>query len=146
MLCVNENTASGVLGKSFHSVLRGDVLVPREEIPIPFTLGSPATDPCNPSSKKFPGTIVDAFNGGPMFSDAVVLGKGDIAYIDLGSKDGVAPGDYFTIFKHNFDDPNIPRYVSGEAMIVKVADTTSVVVITHSRTAIFLGDQIELKQ
>ncbi len=145
-LCINEDISTAVITRSYHPVLRGDFLVPREEVPIPVTLGSPPSDPCNPSTKKFPGYIVDAFNGGPQFSDAVILGKGDIGYIDLGSKDGVAPGDYFTIFKRNFDDPKMPRYVSGEAMIVKVAETTSVIVLTKSNTGIFLGDQIELKQ
>ncbi len=146
ILCAHEETSSGLLGTTYHAVLRGDFLVPKEVIDIPKTLGSPQVDPCNPSTKKYPGTIVDAFEGGPMFSDAVILGKGDIAYIDLGSADGVAPGDYFTIFKQNLNDPRLPRYVSGEAMIVKTVETTSVIVITESGTAIFIGDQIELKQ
>ncbi|MBN1550161.1 LysM peptidoglycan-binding domain-containing protein [bacterium] len=145
-LCINDDNASAILGTSYHPVLRGDFVVPKEEIPIPVTLGSPSTDPCNPSTKQLPGTIVDAFIGGPEFSDAVVLAKNDIAYIDLGKADGVAPGDYFTIFKRNLGDANLPRYVSGEAMVVKVAETTSTVVITQSQTAIFIGDQIELKQ
>ncbi|MBN1880415.1 LysM peptidoglycan-binding domain-containing protein [bacterium] len=146
ILCVNENVTSARISKSYGAVLRGDFLVPREEIPIPLTLGSPPFDQCNPSSKKMPGTIIDAFIGGPAFSDAVILAKGDIAYIDLGSQDGVAPGDYFTIFTREANDPRLPRFVSGEIMVVKVYETTSVVVLTQSKTAVFLGDMIELKQ
>ncbi len=146
ILCVGENVSSARITKSYTAVLRGDFLVPREEIPVPLTLGSPETDRCNPSSKKMPGTIVDAYVGGPQFSDAVIIAKGDIAYVDLGSQDGVAPGDFFTIFTRDSDDPTLPRFVSGEVMIVKVYENTSVVVITRSNTAIFLGDMIELKQ
>lgn len=146
VMCVNDSIVSARITKSYHSVLRGDILVPWEEIPIPMTFGTAPIDPCNPSSKKLPGNIVDAFVGGPGFSDAVILAEGDIAYIDLGSKDGVAPGDYFTVFKRDSSDPILPRYVSGEAMVIKVQETTSVVVVTNSRSAIFLGDQIELKQ
>jgi LysM domain len=145
-LCINDDTSSAIIGETYHAVLRGDFVVPKEIIPIPVTLGSPPTDPCNPSTKQLPGTIVDAYQGGPMFSDAVILARGDIAYVDLGTEDNVAPGDYFTVFKRNFNDQSLPRYVSGEAMIVKVADTTSTIVITQSKTAIFIGDQIELKQ
>jgi len=146
VVCANENVVSARITKSYQPVLRGDTLVPQEEIPIPMTFGSTPIDPCNPSSKKLPGNIVDAFFGGPGYSDAVAIAEGDIAYIDLGSQDGVAPGDYFTIFQRDSEDPILPRYVSGEAMVIKVKETTSVVVVTNSRTAIFLGDQIELKQ
>ncbi|MBN1357056.1 LysM peptidoglycan-binding domain-containing protein [bacterium] len=145
-LCVNEDMTSAVIGETFHPVVIGDLVIPKADIPIPVTLGSPPTDPCNPSTRQLPGTIVDAYHGGPMFSDAVIIARGDIAYVDLGTEDGVAPGDYFTIFKRNFGDQGLPRYVSGEAMVVKVAETTSTVVITQSQTAIFIGDQIELKQ
>ena len=145
-LCVDEDSSAAILGECYEAVLRGDVVVPKEEVPIPVTLGSPPTDVCNPSTKQLPGTIIDAFYGGPKFSDAVILGRGDIGYIDLGNKDGVAPGDYFTVFKRNLQDPRLPRYVAGEAMVVKVSETTSTIVVTRSRTAIFLGDQIELKQ
>ncbi len=108
ILCVAENVSSARISKSYSAVLRGDFLVPREEIPIPMTLGSPELDRCNPSSKKMPGTIVDAFIGGPEFSDAVILAKGDIAYVDLGSQDGVAPGDFFTIFTRDSADHAYP--------------------------------------
>ncbi len=145
-ICVNEYSTSTIIKKAYQSVWRGDFVVPKKEIPIPYTLGSPVTDPCNPSTKQLPGTIIDAYCGGEELSDAVILGKGQIAYIDLGSHDGVAPGDYFTIFKRNYEDPRLPRYVSGEAMVVKVAEDTSVVVLTQSRTAVFIGDQIEQKQ
>ncbi|MBN1295866.1 LysM peptidoglycan-binding domain-containing protein [bacterium] len=145
ILCVNDSLASARITKSYHAILRGDILIPRQEIPIPLTFGTDPIDICNPSSKRLPGTIVDSFAGEIGFADAVILAKGDIAYIDLGSQDGVAPGDYFTIFKRDMDDPRLPRFVSGEAMVIKVQEATSVVVITTSRTAIFLGDQIELK-
>lgn len=146
ILCVNEDVSSARITKGYQSVLRGDFLVPRQEIPIPKTLGSPELDICNPSSKKMPGTIIDAFIGGPEYSDAVILAEGDIAYVDLGSQDGVAPGDYFTVFSKDSTDPRLPRFVAGELMMVRVFETTSVAVLTNSATAIFLGDMIELKQ
>jgi len=146
VLCVNDSVTSAVIYKSYHAAMRGDFLVPRSEIPIPLTFGAPELDICNPSSKKLPGTIVASFDGSPTMSDAVILAKGNIAYIDLGSTDGVAPGDYFTVFQRDRDDPRLPRFVSGDIMVLKVQETTSVVVVTRSKTAIFLGDQIELRQ
>ena len=145
-ICVDEDLTTGVIQSAYEAILRGDLVIPKTEIPIPVTLGSPPTDICNPSTKQLPGTIVDAFYSNVDCSDAAILGRGDLGYIDLGSKDGVAPGDYFTIFKRNLQDPRLPRYVSGEAMVVKVAETTSTIVLTKSKTAVFIGDQIELKQ
>ncbi|MCD4653593.1 LysM peptidoglycan-binding domain-containing protein [bacterium] len=146
MVCVNESISSCVITKSYHSILRGDILIPRTEIPIPLTFGAPVIERCNPSSKKLPGTIIDSFDGEVGVSDAVIIAEGDIAYIDLGSRDGVAPGDYFTIFKRDMDDPRLPKFVSGDAMVLKVQEETSVIVVTMSRTAVFLGAQIELRQ
>ena len=145
-LCLGRDFSSAVLQTCYTNVLRGDLIIPKFNTVIPETLGSPPTDPCNPSTKKLPGIILDAFEGGEGFSDAVILGEGDIAYIDLGTNDGVAPGDYFTVFKHNMDDARLPRYVAGEAMVIKVDDISSTVVITQTKTALFIGDQIELKQ
>lgn len=145
ILCVGDDVSSAIIEKSYQAVLRSDFLVPREDIPMPITTGSPPFDRCNPSTKTLPGSIVDAFIGNPDFTDAVIIAKGDVAYIDLGSQDGVAPGDYFAIFTRDANDQDLPRFVSGELMVVKVMETTSVAVITHSNTAIFLGDAIELK-
>jgi hypothetical protein len=145
ILCVGDDVTSAIIEKSYHAVLRGDFLVPGEDIPMPVTMGSPPFDRCNPSTKTLPGSIVDAFIGNPDFTDAVIIAQGDVAYIDLGSQDGVAPGDFFAIFTRDTNDQSLPRFVSGELMVVKVMETTSVAVITHSNTAIFLGDSIELK-
>ncbi|MGB3976879.1 MAG: LysM peptidoglycan-binding domain-containing protein [bacterium] len=145
MLCVGEEVSSAMITKSYQAIVRGDFLVPWENIPMPMTTGSPPFDRCNPSTKTLPGHIIDAYIGIPDFSDAVIMAKGDVAYIDLGGRDGVAPGDYFTIFTRDSDDHRLPKYVSGELMVVKVMEETSVVVITQSNTPIFLGDTIELK-
>lgn len=145
ILCTGEEVTSAIITKSYHAIERGDFLVPWENIPMPMTTGSPPFDRCNPSTKTLPGHIIDAYIGIPDFNDAVIIARGDVAYIDLGGQDGVAPGDYFTIFTQDTVDHQLPKYVSGELMVVKVMEETSVVVITQSNTAVFLGDTIELK-
>ncbi len=145
ILCLGDTISSARISKSYTNILRGDFLVPKYDLPMPVTTGSPPFDRCDPSTGTLPGTIIDAFVAGQDFADAVIMARGDIAYIDLGSDDGVAPGDYFTVFTRDADDPRLPRFVSGEIMVVNVGNTTSTVVITQSNTAIFLGDAIELK-
>jgi LysM repeat protein len=145
-ICVNEFSTMAKITRTYDVIGRGDWVVKREEIPVPLAKLSPPTDICNPSTKQLPGTIIEANVGGPMYAEAISMGRGDIAYIDLGSKDGVAPGYYFTIFHHNPDNPALPRFVAGEAMVLKVTETTATVLLTQSRTAVFIGDQIELKQ
>lgn len=104
MLCVGEEVSSAMITKSYQAIVCGDFLVPWENIPMPMTTGSPPFDCCNPSTKTLPGHIIDASIRNSGFLRCRHHGQGDVAYIDLGGRDGVAPGDYFTIFTRDSDD------------------------------------------
>ncbi|HEY8226897.1 MAG TPA: FlgT C-terminal domain-containing protein [Pyrinomonadaceae bacterium] len=90
---VKENTSAAQITFSCNSVMLGDLLtrVPlRESPPVrPEVSLDRFSDPTN----KQRGRVMMARDGREM------LTRNDVVYIDLGSEDKVAPGDYLTIYR-----------------------------------------------
>jgi hypothetical protein len=91
----------------------------------------------------------------------VLVGKGQIVYIDVGRKDNVQVGDYFRITRH-FDSSNVSRFnksnfrryrttfdsvrkIIGELVVLRVDPNTSTALVTLSTQDITLGDGVELE-
>lgn len=90
---VRENTAEAQITFTCDSVRLGDLLrrVPHKESPLqrPEVVLDHFADP----SGKQTGRLMMARDGREMVT------KNDVVYIDLGSEDKVAPGDYLTIYR-----------------------------------------------
>jgi hypothetical protein len=81
-----------------------------------------------------------------------VLGKGTIAYINLGETDGVRPGQHFRVFRVVRDRmegflvfPNTPRESIGEIIILSTQEKASTGMVISSSREISLGDGVELQ-
>jgi len=90
---VRENTSAAQITFTCDSVLLGDLLrrVPHKESPVqrPETVLDRFADPTG----KQTGRLMMARDGREMVT------RNDVVYIDLGSEDKVAPGDYLTIYR-----------------------------------------------
>jgi hypothetical protein len=90
---VRENTSAAQITFSCDTALLGDLLrrVPHKESPLqrPEVVLDRFADP----SGKQNGRLMMARNGREMVT------RNDVVYIDLGSEDKVAPGDYLTIYR-----------------------------------------------
>lgn len=89
--------------------------------------------------------------------EKVAVGQGDIMYIGLGAKDGVRPGDRFTIrrsgkVKERSDDyfivPSeyvLPDVEVGEAQVLAVQSETATVKVTACREPVRVGCRVYYK-
>jgi hypothetical protein len=136
----------------------GSYLKTFEPVPIPLARKSPPAISGDPPSGKARGRIVFSRDG------VVALGADTIVIVDLGSADGVSPGDFLTIFRHaageefgvrpvgsywvNLPPPPgvaIPRTYLGEAAVLMVGERWAIVRLTDSFRLVQVGDEVELK-
>ncbi len=146
-------------------VQRGDVVLPFAERPSPELKPENQFDRFAAPSGRVTGTVVTAKSFG------MSLGTYDIAYVNLGKKQGVHPGDYLRIFRYtgrqqeipyqswrfafridgfgdaglHYNWKNTPRQVLGEGVVLRTTPDSSTVLITFALRELFAGDLAELE-
>jgi hypothetical protein len=136
---IHEGTSIAEVVETCSPVEIGQILKPFEPIPIPLSTGFTATPQVNslPSRKTF-GTIVYAAD------DSDIAAEGDIVIIDLGSDDGVYPGDFFTIYRPAVEK-GVERKVLGELVVLRTENHTATSKIVSVYEEVDPGDKVELK-
>ncbi len=137
VLCVQEETATAKIIESYDVVLRGDIIEPFEEYPAPTAIEVEKADFCDPATGSLDGYIVASKDG------VKSLAKSHIAYLDLGTDDGVAPGDIFVSFKRPGGIK--PDVYTGELVVIRVEETTATALIFRSKFEISVGDYVRQK-
>lgn len=144
---------------------RGDIVRPLGARPSPAYHDASQFDPfASPSGKKTAMIVTTKHYGS-------IAGTGTIAYVNLGSAQGVQVGDYFRVFRyqgtHNdmmyqdrnmayrvygygstpvaYQWDNIPRQVLGEGLVLRTGPNSATVLLTTSREEIYDGDYVELE-
>ena len=166
---VHEQSATAQVLHACESISVGDIAVPFSVKAAPPLKPSAAFDPFAPPTGKVNGTIIS----GREF--AQTFGLRDFAYLDIGSKEGVAVGQYFRVYRpfensardrfrpfyqqypekimgQRFglnltlaEQRMLPRDVLGEMVIVHVEGRSATGIFTVVRSAIYVGDQVELE-
>lgn len=139
VILVEENTATAVVEQACNDIHAGDYLKPYERVSVPLALRRPPADRLTPPSGKTQGYIVD------IADDAVIAGTGHIISIDLGSEDGLAPGNLLTVYRIMYPSVPTTRNVVGEIAVLSVRDRTATAKVMFSNDAMSPGDQIELR-
>jgi LysM domain len=140
VLSVQEDTAIAEIVQACDPVIVGERLQPFEPEPVP--LGRPtAMRPVNyptPAEKLQDAPII-------LFSqdELVSLFEDHVVFIDRGAEDDVTPGDIYTIYRLN--RPGLPPLPIGEIAVLSVQKKTAAAKIIESKTAVFIGDPVELK-
>ena len=99
------------------------------------------------------------------------MGMNDIAYVNLGSVQGVKVGDYFRVFRYNgtqtelawqprrqafevygfgsapskYKWDTVPRQVIGEGIVLRTSTNASTVLMTFTLSEVYAGDYVELE-
>lgn len=139
VILVQENSATAVIERSCQDTHAGDYMTPFEKASVPLIVRRPPPDRLTPPTGKIEGAIVD------IADDSMVAGQGQLVSINLGTANGIAPGNMLTIFKIMYPSVPTSRNVLGELAVVSVRDRTATAVITYSGDAIMNGDRVELR-
>lgn len=139
VLLVSESSSTAVVEQACSDILADDYLRPLEKVRVPLVARRAPSNRLTPPSGKSNGYVVD--------TEAVALtaAEGHLVWVDLGSADGVAPGNILTAYHMAY--PNLPtaRNVVGELAVLSVTDKLALTKITYSSDTIQAGDHVELR-
>lgn len=134
---VTELNSRGIITSSFKEIEPGDLLVPYQPIKRRVISLKMATRPLR-------GFIVESATGDTS------IAAGDVVYLDLGSMQGVEPGNIlYIIRKVNIEKLLVDRYVGelpnevvGALVVTEVGSKTSTAIVIKSIDAIFKGNEV----
>ena len=144
---------------------RGDIVRPFAERPVGQFKPAGPFDHFAPVSGKPVAMVVAAKDF------AQLAGSNDTIYVNLGTSQGVKPGDYFRIFRYQgtraetvatekdyqymvygfgstpqrYQWNDLPREILGEGIVLNASHNSSTVLITFSSADIYTGDYVELE-
>ena len=162
---VQANVSVAEVNFSCGFMQRGDIVRPYVERPVPPFREPIAFDRFAPVNGKRVATIV----AGVDYSE--MLGKNNVAFVNLGSNQNVHVGDYFRVFRYQgkldetapqtkgyqykiygfgsapakYEPSDLPRQVIGEGIVLNQGPNNSTMMITSSTTPIYAGDYVELE-
>lgn len=139
ILNLMEHTATGVIVEACTEVRVGDFLLPWKPVGNP----EEKTYEFNPVGYKLKGKtsghIIYAKDG------QQTIGDGNIAIIDIGSSQGIQPGDYFIIYQDNELGSDYDIRVLGELAVLFCEQNSSTCKTLISRKDIPIGSKVELR-
>jgi hypothetical protein len=138
VLCAQEDTAIAEITYACDPIDIGNVLQPFKPIPVPLVIDPDPSDRCDVPNGLPIGRIIYTRD------DQLEIGGGWLVFIDLGSADGVYPGQFATIYRGNPVE-GMPRLVLGELGVLTVEETYSTAILTGGWASVYIGDMVELK-
>jgi len=164
VIALQEASATAEIVHTCDSIEVGMPLIPYQEIPVPLT---------TPGEFRRYGVRLDTGNSGyivDVFPDKASIGAGDIVNIDLGSDNGLQPGDVLTVFrewggpvsfystesyidspqaraekrraKEGFDPGDYAQTVLGQIVVLRTQKHTATAKVTLSARELNLGDRV----
>jgi len=135
VLCTNAGDATAVISAGCAEVHVGDLLMPWEELPIPVVDATAPLGRCGEPGGGAEGYVV--YN----LDDQATVAAGNMVVIDRGSDDGVAPGDFFAVFR--MQDGH--QLLLGEGVVVRTERATATMKLHSTVREIHVGDRVDLK-
>lgn len=165
---VHEGTTTATVLRTCEAIAVGDICIPFNVKDEPLVKLGRALDPLAPPTGKVTGTIIAGRDFTWWFAQR------DVAFLDIGSKQGVALGQYYRVFrpfnntnefsyKYTMQYPTymmgeqmsphltlaeqnaLPRDILGEMVIIHVEGKTATALVTTMRRPIRVGDNVELQ-
>ncbi len=155
VIASQDQTATAYITRACTEILMGDRLVPFEEVPVPLTV--------YPGWERYGVDITDADKGAIVYSadDRGELGRGHLVELDLGTADGLEPGDYVLIYREFQSVPDFtsvfgmkdagemdhrfPPNILGQAVVIRAKEHTSTAKIVRSAIEVAIGDKVAKK-
>jgi hypothetical protein len=162
---VQPNVSIAQISFSCDYMQRGDIIKPYQERPAPPYKPMDRFDYFAPVSGKPVGMLVVGQQYAQMY------GKNSLVYVNLGTAQGVKPGDYLRIFRYqgngnetvgNIKDTqykllgfgatpvkyqwnDLPREILGEGIVINTSKNACTIFVTYSRMESYAGDYVEVE-
>jgi hypothetical protein len=137
---VDEKVSRAIITKSFQEIGAGSFLLPYRDRKV--------TVPLKAADRDLVGYIVETQTGN------AALAVRDVAYLDLGSAQGLQAGNLLYIVRDVVPDQRfttariekLPVEVIGALVVVQTGNNSSTAVIVKSVDTIYRGDRVEMKK
>jgi hypothetical protein len=139
VILVQENTATVMIEESCKDAHLGDYLKPFEPVTVPLITEHAPPSRLTPPSGKTVGTVVD------IEEDSAIAAARNLVTVNLGTANGIAPGNLLVFFKVLYPSVPTPRVVLGEGVVVAVRDRTATIRLISTYDAVMAGDKAELQ-
>jgi len=139
VLLVSENSSTAIVDTACLDMHPNDFLRPYEKVNVPLVRRQQPPNRLTPPTGKASGYIVDHE------LDKATTGQGDLLSIDLGSSDGIAPGNRFSVYRVAYPTVPTARVIVGELAVLTVRERTALAKVIYSNDGILIGDSIELR-
>lgn len=165
VVVAHKNVSIAQVTDACSYLLRGDVVLPFAERPVPQLKAESNFDRFAPASGKKKAMIV----AGKGF--AMESATDSVVYVNLGANQGVKIGDYFRVFRYqdngnsavyqtpgmstaiygfgaapdHYSWKDLPREILGEGIVLRTTPNASTVLITYSLKQIYEGDYCEIE-
>jgi hypothetical protein len=116
----------------------------------PVDFGNPQAVAVRPSARDVAGVIAATLDHG-----VGQVGQGHLVFVDKGRRDGVEPGNTFTVVRatDGLDDDGLnarfasdmPSETIGELLVVDVQSAASTALVTRSSRELRVGDKVRMK-
>jgi hypothetical protein len=135
-----NKSSKALITETFLEIEPGAALVPYKSMKKEVVLKAPEVD--------LFGYIVETRTGNQ------AIAAGDIAYIDLGSRQGLQPGNVLYVIRKakveikyfSKSEYDLPVDVIGAVVAVEVADNSATVLVIKSIDTIYKGDMLEMRR
>jgi hypothetical protein len=139
VVLVQEDSSTLMIEQACMDIHLGDYAKPFQKAVVPMIVRRVPGDRLTPPTGKTDGTVID------IAEDSMIAGQEQLLSINLGSANGVAAGNIFSVYRVMYPTVDSPRNVLGELVVVAVRERTSTARVSYSRDAIMAGDRVELR-
>jgi hypothetical protein len=139
VVLVQEDSSTLMVEQACMDIHLGDYAKPFQKAVVPMIVPRVPGDRLTPPTGKSDGTVV------AIAEDSMIAGQEQLVSINLGSANGVAPGNIFTVYRVMYPSVPTARNVLGELVVVTVRERTATARVSYSRDAIMAGDRVELR-
>ena len=151
VVLVHPRSSTAEIVQACEQVSEGNYLIPYELRSAPMVQAPDFNRLAYKPSGKRTGHIVylndatQTLHGRPVADTLTLIAAGTVVHIDLGARDGVQPGDWFTVLLDNPYGKKYPPQVLGEGVVFRTEERASTAKILASDFDIPLGATIEIK-